>query len=1301
MPRFCGVFHAQTAVVRTCNAAVDRKCIPIEITQGGVEFHGGPANPNTDAPREIPFRLDFVNQQPARDSQFDGRSDSQSRAWMHKEQDMHLTVRMAWHDHGWDGRVCQDPRRNTYCSGAHSLLSGRIEKRKNTELEETKKGMEIAGQFYPATVPPCYWSLNAFGSGTFKVEHQHPLSSERQPIRPIADTVKPFSVFTWPFKLSFVHNSANQKVHGNYPPDLEQRVERFIDSFTPQQSILFFYANYDNPVSADDMKYLLVGCSLISEVPVPTHFDLTKEELKEWRERGKAEKGRAKKMKNFPTMNWAIQFTHDPATSVLLPYTQYLQYADEHPEDEGKLDDMKVVIEEESLVRAFKYVAMDIDDDKCLYLLYKLRKAIRKIESHNRLVVDMDMSPYETRLHRLIQMTWEKRGSYPALGRVLNHFIHDEARAEKLAAALSALTTPKSDLLELFQRLMAKDVPAAIEAYEDDLLDLAENRLFKKNLPSLVRLSLFNLTSRQVARIIEDANLFKEIASNPYALYEEYVPEEDDLDVPQLKDEPIDVYKIDVGMLPDPRCAKRHRKLQSLAADSPERVRSVYIDYLSRLEQQGHCYDQVHNLVAEIKGNPLIYQREDITIDEKALIHADTDYKSHFIQKLHIVNGDNVDFYYLKRLHEAEQYIRHRVNDLLKRSDHPASGFNTDAYVETSLNSDALKTIVTAEEHQRLFREERQQLYGNVFCKSLFLLTGKPGSGKTFETSQIVEHLTSLHEEVMILTPTGKAALRVNDNIRANTTLKIDPAKTIDKWLYERFADVMNGDRALDTLAEKEKITVQNLIIDESSMLDLEKLHLLFSVIRFTEKAPKRIIFVGDENQLPPIGFGKPFHDMIAHVLSDTSRASRHYINLTSNCRQENDPNILALAETFTDKHRYRDNALALLDGTGWVSSGLYVQHWSDANSLGDSIREAMHDLFRKEMLPEDLGKAISLNRLFGLYDNGNVNNQDFAFRERLKLEDLQLLSPYRSGYYGTLGLNKWIQSNYRERPANASDKSPFYHADKIIRLANWYQGWGANRKLVLSNGSIGICKGDAYNRQYYFKELERPLTWAGDEEDYDLGYAISVHRSQGSDFRNVFMIIPKKRALLSRELLYTALTRSKVRLFLFIQNEENLLDRARSTSHLLGRNTSIFQAPCDHKASLIPDPQSKPVKSRIEYIIYQALKGSGLKFVYERRLSLSKRDYPIHPDFTIELRNGQTVYWEHLGMLDVRKYYRDWQQRIVDYRDHGLFDQVVTTDDLSGIKQERIDAVIEAIRDGQLRTDSGNRFSTHHYELY
>jgi hypothetical protein len=1208
---------------------------------------------------------------------------------------------MAWHDNGWDGRVCQDPQANTYCSGAHSLLSGRIEKNKNVDLEMKNKGKAIDGEFPPSSVPPCFWSINAFGEKRFEVEHHHAFTDSQKPISSVPDTVKPYSIFTWPFKLSFVHSNANQKKHGNYPPDLNKRIENFIQSFTPQESVIFFYANYDNPVSADEMKYLLVGCSLISELPEPKHFPFSEGELKEWRKSGNSVKDGVLKMKNFPSMNWALQFTHDPESAVMLPYKEYVQYAESHPEDEEKLNDMKVVVEEESLVRGFKYVAMDLDDDKCLYLLYKMRRAIKKIQGYDHLVVDSDLSEDEARLDRLIEITWKKRGTYPALGKILNYFLDDAERCNDIANAMSGMVSSKDDLQSLFKRILDEDIPEALEDFEDDILEVAEKRLFKKNVEGLSRLALFTLTQQQVGRIIEQAGLLKEVATNPYALYEEYTPAEDDLDIPQMQDEPIDVFKVDVGMIPDRRFVKRHRKLQNLAEDSPQRIRSVYINYLEQIGQQGHCYDQTHNMVKEVKEHPLVYKMDNVTIDEAALVNLESDYKSHFIEKLQIFNGDGIDFYYLKGVYEAEQQLKKIVRQLISRQNHQGAGFDVSAYIKQALNGEVLSKIISSQSDKDQFGQERQQLYANIFTKSFFLLTGKPGAGKTFETSKVIEHLHGLHEEVVILAPTGKAALRVTDNILANTKLPV-VAKTIDKFLYEHFSDVMNGRRGVETVTEQEKLTVVNLIIDESSMVDLQKLHILFSVIKFTDQYPKRVIMVGDENQLPPIGFGKPFHDMIGHVLADSKLADSHYINLKSNCRQENDQKILALADAFTDKRRYYEESLELANGSGWVSNGLYIGRWSDNESLYNAVEDGLSDLFEKEGVPKDTDKIVALNQLFGLYDNGHVNNQGFAFKETLKLESWQLLTPYRSGYFGTLGLNKMTQGNYREKPKYSSAQSQFYHSDKIIRLNNWYWGWGNKRTLKLSNGSIGMCKSEGFGRKYFFKELDRPQSNVGSEEDYDLAYAISVHRSQGSDFKNVFLVVPKKRALLCKELIYTALTRSKYRLFLFIQDdEENVLLKARDTSHLLGRNTSVFKQPSDNKAKLVPDLHGKPVKSRIEYIIYKALQRSGLKFHYERTLQLDKREYDIHPDFTIELQNGRTIYWEHLGMLDVRKYYRDWQQRIVDYKDHGLFDDVVTTDDLNGIKDEKIDVVIAAIRECDFQEDKDNRFSLNHYELY
>lgn len=1230
---------------------------------------------------------------------------------------MHLTVRMAWHDNNWDGKVCCNPVGNTYCTGAHSLLSGRIEKKKNTEFEsrEGVAGEYVSTNFDPSNVPPCYWSINAFSEQEFEVEHHHAFKWVKSTI---PDIVKKYSVFTWPFKLSFVHNqTTKEKKHGNYWPNLNQRIDNYINKFKPKQSIIFFYANYDNPVSADDMKYLLVGCSLISELPQPKHFNFEKKQLEEIRKPKLKEKfGKSYTditMTNFPTINWMLQFSHDPESAVLMPYKEYVKYTEANPGTEELLNDVKVIIEEESLIRGFKYVSMDIDDDKCLYLLYKLRKAIKKVQEHNQQVIKNDFLLEEKRINDLISLTWAKRGVYPSLSKVLNHFFQDLKKSESIAYEINKQLSSKNDLIQFFTKLIDEDIPSELVAFEDDLLDLSENRILKKYFKGLAKLSLFTLTANQIEKIIDNKSLLKEIETNPYALYEEYIEDEDDLDTPDVQDEPIDVFKIDMGIIPDRKYIERHRLLQNLSEDSPERVRSVIIDYLWRIGANGHCYDSAREILNNLYEHPLVY-KNNIKLDDEAILKLDDDYESHFIKKLQINKTNDNIYFYLDVVKKSEQFLNKIVRKLIDRPIHPQKNIDIEQHIKDSLQ--VLKKIIRTEQQIEQFADERRLLYKNIFEKSFFLLTGKPGAGKTYETSKIIEHLYDSGEEVLILAPTGKASLRLSENIKKFTSLENISAKTIDKYIFEnKFGWIYDDwDKAL-LIPDEEKLSVDNLIIDESSMLDLNKLSLLFSIIKFTEKYPKRIILVGDENQLPPIGFGKPFHDIIQYIQNDDKLTINHYINLVSNCRQENDDKILKLAEAFTDKTRCFEEAFNIIDsGEGKKSEGLFVYKWKNQLQLNKKINEAANEVFKFENVDHFEDDYKKLNSLFGLYESGLVNNKDYKFRETLQFENLQILSPYRTGYYGTLGINKLIQDKFRTRDSREKEKIYFRNADKIIRLSNWYTGRGENRVLKLSNGSMGIVNSkwksfknengnmiDYEERKYYFKDSEYPIPYVDDEENFDLAYAISVHKSQGSDFKNVFLVIPQKQSLLSKELLYTALTRSKYRLFLFVQDtEENLLMKAKNTSHLIHRNTSIFVEPFDKKGKFSPE-NGVTVSSKIEFIIYNALQKSNLKFKYEEPLQLNKLTYKIHPDFTIYLRDGKKIFWEHLGMLDTRKYYNDWQDRRKSYQDHDLENSLITTDDLNGVNYKKIEELIENIKENEIKITTDNKFSYHHYELY
>ena len=163
--------------------------------------------------------------------------------------------------------------------------------------------------------------------------------------------------------------------YGKYFGDLEPRIDRYCKWLSPGASLVFFYLNYDNPVSADEYKYALVGWARLRSLDLTGHFRFDKKEL-DWIRGGDG-------MKNFPTLNWAIRVTHEGGDSAIkLPYQQYLAHIEQHPEDRRKLREMRVLIDEPALVTDFKYVSEQIDDDHCLALLYKLKRAFSVAEEH-------------------------------------------------------------------------------------------------------------------------------------------------------------------------------------------------------------------------------------------------------------------------------------------------------------------------------------------------------------------------------------------------------------------------------------------------------------------------------------------------------------------------------------------------------------------------------------------------------------------------------------------------------------------------------------------------------------------------------------------------------------------------------------------------------------------------------------------------------------------------------------------------------------------------------------------------------
>ena len=374
----------------------------------------------------------------------------------------------------------------------------------------------------------------------------------------------------------------------------------------PGSSLIFFYLNYDNPVSADEYKYALVGCARLNSLDLTGHFPFETKELDQLR--------LADGMKNFPTLNWAIRLTHASEGTIRLPYQEYLAHIAKNPEDEHKLQAIRVLIDEPALIADFKYVSEQIDDDHCLALLYKLKRAFALVEEQG----IVDPSGALAILDEYIEEIWSHRGLYPGLGAVISVLADladgepqkESERGQRLVDFLCEQRKDDEDLLEAaFALLISKSaVPGEFQNHTKTVRDArAGLRDHQTLVPTLKKLSLFSLTPRQMARILfpdtdgphamggHDVTP-AELAANPYLLCERYVPAVDlekersaDLDREQRTDGPIDYFTVDISMFPDSRYVERN-ELHDLTVAGPERLRAFSIEALRRNETRGHSF---------------------------------------------------------------------------------------------------------------------------------------------------------------------------------------------------------------------------------------------------------------------------------------------------------------------------------------------------------------------------------------------------------------------------------------------------------------------------------------------------------------------------------------------------------------------------------------------------------------------------------------------------------------------------------------------------------------------------------------
>ena len=493
-----------------------------------------------------------------------------------------------------------------------------------------------------------------------------------------------------------------------------------------------------------------------------------------------------------------------------------------------------------------------------------------------------------------------------------------------------------------------------------------------------------------------------------------------------------------------------------VSADDARRVRAGILFELNYNLSAGHSFLPEDKLIAAT-AQLLSVKPETVA-----------DALSHLLETRQLVQntlaGITVD--YLPALHEAEEYITDR---LLKSA---ALHFPEPKHLNRLMKSAAKQSGLE-------YSRQQEAAIRAGATSGVLLITGGPGTGKTTILKGLLALLSELQLKCLLAAPTGRAAKRL-------TEVTGEDASTIHR-LLEASIDPASGEMVF-LRDEDNPLKADVVIVDEMSMVDVLLLHSLLKAI----PEGKRLILVGDPDQLPPVGPGFPFGDMIRSEALPTVR-------LTEIFRQAQESLIVMNA------HRVNHGELPDLKN---VKSDFFFLPCRSEEELRQTITGLCTTRLPQKMhIPSD---------------------------------QIQVLSPTRKGGVGTEALNQLLQSALN--PAGSGKRERqfgnyiFREGDRVMQIRNNYDiMW---KKCDGSAVGTGIFNGDIGTVTAIDPHMETVTVVFEDREaDYDFtqlnelepAYAMTVHKSQGSEYRAVILSCWNGSAyLLSRSVLYTAITRAR-----------------------------------------------------------------------------------------------------------------------------------------------------------------------------
>ena len=359
------------------------------------------------------------------------------------------------------------------------------------------------------------------------------------------------------------------------------------------------------------------------------------------------------------------------------------------------------------------------------------------------------------------------------------------------------------------------------------------------------------------------------------------------------------------------------------------------------------------------------------------------------------------------------------------------------------------------------------------------IVTGGPGTGKTTIVKCILHLFKNLGQRVTLCAPTGRAAKRLSEATG-------EEAKTIHRLLDLDYKD----GKGFFTYNDQTRLPVDVIIVDEMSMVD----EYVFNALVKAINNGSRLVLVGDKDQLASVGAGNVLGDLISSGKFPVSYLTQIY-------RQDEDSHII------TNAHMINNGVMPVMDNR---SKDFFFEERNSAEEIARTTIELV-----TKRLPGYLKVAP---------------------------DDIQVLCPMKRGSAGIYNLNRYLQASLnppsREKKEFRHGEFIFREGDKVMQMQNNYQlewtqvsGFKVERGMGVYNGDIGVVENINMQLMQFtvrFDGDKVAILQYADAEQLSLAYAVTIHKSQGSEFDNVVIALDANYMLQSRNLLYTAVTRAK-----------------------------------------------------------------------------------------------------------------------------------------------------------------------------